>query len=161
MRNGYSQRQIPDLPHQVCSLAFGERAIEQSFRTHIDFIFGNTMLLRLSNRLPMEVFLIGRFSRQKSKIGLVNSKNAKRGLIQRICRLTWLKFQLISLAEEDDKQAADSYHSASIHQYALDPCLLRAINDVHSNIWNQQRTFGIALLAHTSRQLSTQSASAF
>lgn len=81
------------------------------------------MLLRLSNRLPMEVFLIERFSRQNSKIGLVNSKNAKRGLIQRICRLTWLKFQLISPAEEDDQQAADSYHSASIHQYALDPCL--------------------------------------
>lgn len=31
MRDGYLQRQIPDLTHQVWLLAFGEKAIEQSF----------------------------------------------------------------------------------------------------------------------------------
>ncbi len=55
MRDGYLQRQIPDFTHQVWFLAFGEKAIEQSFWTLVDFLFGNTMLLRLSNRLPMEV----------------------------------------------------------------------------------------------------------
>lgn len=55
MRDGYLQRQIPDLTHQVWSLAFGEKVAEQSFRTLVDFLFGNTMLLRLSNRVPMEL----------------------------------------------------------------------------------------------------------
>lgn len=55
MRDGYLQRQIPDPTHQIWSLAFGEKAIEQSFRTLVDFLFGNTMLLRLRNRLPMEI----------------------------------------------------------------------------------------------------------
>ena len=55
MRDGYLQRQIPDLTHQIWFLAFGEKAIEQFFRTLADFFFGNTMLLRLSNRLPMEL----------------------------------------------------------------------------------------------------------
>lgn len=55
MRDGYLQRQIPGLPHQVWSLVFGEKAIGQSFRTLVDFLFGNTMLLWLSDRLRMEL----------------------------------------------------------------------------------------------------------
>ncbi len=36
-------------------MAFGEKTVEQSFRTLVDFNFGNTKLLQLSNRLPMEL----------------------------------------------------------------------------------------------------------
>lgn len=55
LRDGYLQRQIPDFIHQIWSLAFGEKAIELSFRTPVDFLFGNTMFLRLNNRLLMEL----------------------------------------------------------------------------------------------------------
>lgn len=55
MRDGYLQRQIPDFTEQVWSLALGEKPAEQSFRTLADFLFGDTMLLRLSNRVPMEL----------------------------------------------------------------------------------------------------------
>lgn len=39
MRDGYLQRQIPGLPHQVWSLVFGEKAIEQSFSNACWFPF--------------------------------------------------------------------------------------------------------------------------
>jgi hypothetical protein len=35
--------------------ALGPRTLEQSLRTNLDFLFGNTMLLRQSNRLPLEL----------------------------------------------------------------------------------------------------------
>lgn len=55
MKDGYLQRQIPDFTHQMWTLALGPATSEQSFRSLVDFLFGNTMLLRLSNRLPMEL----------------------------------------------------------------------------------------------------------
>ena len=33
----------------------GQRAVEQALRTKVDFLLGNSMLLRTSNRLPMEL----------------------------------------------------------------------------------------------------------
>jgi hypothetical protein len=35
--------------------ALGPRTSEQSFWTNLDFLLGNTMLLRQSNRLPLEL----------------------------------------------------------------------------------------------------------
>ena len=53
--DGYVASQIPDLTHKVWTRSLGENVAEQHFRTWVDFLFGNSMLLRLSNRLPMEL----------------------------------------------------------------------------------------------------------
>lgn len=56
IQDGYTVAQIPHVHDEVWSLELGgERAIEQAFRTKVDFLFGNSMLLRSSNRLPMEL----------------------------------------------------------------------------------------------------------
>lgn len=54
-RDGYLASQIPDLNRQVWTEALGKGIIEQLLRTQLDFLLGNAMLLRLSNRLPMEL----------------------------------------------------------------------------------------------------------
>jgi hypothetical protein len=53
--DGYTASQIPDLNRQVWACSLGSGVEEQSFRTQLDFLLGNSMLLRLSNRLPMEL----------------------------------------------------------------------------------------------------------
>lgn len=55
MRDGYTASQIPDLSRKVWSLCLGASSVEQHFRTQLCFFFGNSMLLRLSNRLPIEL----------------------------------------------------------------------------------------------------------
>lgn len=55
LRDGYTASQIPDLTHSTWSLALGEKSVDQSFRTWVDFLFANTMLMRLANRLPLEL----------------------------------------------------------------------------------------------------------
>jgi hypothetical protein len=55
IRDGYVASQIPDLARKVWSACLGAACIEQQFRTQLCFLFGNSMLLRLSNRLPMEL----------------------------------------------------------------------------------------------------------
>lgn len=55
IRDGYTASQIPDLARKVWSQCLGPTCIEQQFRTQLCFLFGNSMLLRLSNRLPMEL----------------------------------------------------------------------------------------------------------
>ena len=56
IQDGYTVAQILHVHDKVWSFELGgERAIEQAFRTKIDFLFGNSMLLRSSNRLPMEL----------------------------------------------------------------------------------------------------------
>lgn len=54
-RDGYLASQIPDLNRQVWAEALGRGVAEQQLRTQLDFLLGNAMLLRLSNRLPMEL----------------------------------------------------------------------------------------------------------
>jgi hypothetical protein len=54
-RDGYLPSQIPDLHRQVWSESLGRGVVEQALRTQVDFLLGNSMLLRLSNRLPMEL----------------------------------------------------------------------------------------------------------
>jgi len=51
----YTAKQIPDMTRVAWRNALGPRTSEQSFRTNLDFLFGNTMLLRQSNRLPLEL----------------------------------------------------------------------------------------------------------
>lgn len=53
MKDGYEQSDIPKVTQQVWLGSLGMP--EPSFRTLVDFLFGNSMLLRLSNRLPMEL----------------------------------------------------------------------------------------------------------
>ena len=55
MLDGYVASQIPDLNRQVWKAALGRSVAEQSFRTQLDFLLGNSMLLRLSNRLKLEL----------------------------------------------------------------------------------------------------------
>jgi hypothetical protein len=55
IRDGYVASQIPDLAQKVWSMCLGAASIEQQFCTQLCFLFGNSMLLRLSNRLPMEL----------------------------------------------------------------------------------------------------------
>jgi hypothetical protein len=55
IRDGYTASQIPDLSRKVWGLCLGPACAEQHFRTQLCFLFGNSMLLRLSNRLPMEL----------------------------------------------------------------------------------------------------------
>lgn len=56
IQDGYTASQIPQVHDKVWSLEVGgERAVEQALRTKVDFLFGNSMLLRSSNRLPMEL----------------------------------------------------------------------------------------------------------
>ena len=55
IRDGYLASQIPDLNRLVWSESLGHGIIEQTLRTQLDFLLGNSMLLRLSNRLPMEL----------------------------------------------------------------------------------------------------------
>jgi Centromere DNA-binding protein complex CBF3 subunit, domain 2 len=54
-RDGYLASQIPDLNRQIWSESLGKGNTEQALRTQVDFLLGNSMLLRLSNRLPMEL----------------------------------------------------------------------------------------------------------
>jgi hypothetical protein len=54
-RDGYLASQIPDLHRQVWSESLGKGVVEQSLRIQLDFLLGNSMLLRLSNRLPIEL----------------------------------------------------------------------------------------------------------
>lgn len=55
IRDGYLAPQIIDLSRQVWSESLGRGTVEQALRTQLDFLLGNSMLLRLSNRLPMEL----------------------------------------------------------------------------------------------------------
>ena len=55
IRDGYTASQIPDLTQKVWQQSLGANCIDQQFRTQLCFLFGNSMLLRLSNRLPMEL----------------------------------------------------------------------------------------------------------
>ena len=55
IRDGYVASQIPDLTRKVWGQCLGQNQVEQQFRTQLCFLFGNSMLLRLSNRLPMEL----------------------------------------------------------------------------------------------------------
>jgi hypothetical protein len=55
IRDGYTATQIPDLTRKAWGQSLGGNCIEQLFRTQLCFLFGNSMLLRLSNRLPMEL----------------------------------------------------------------------------------------------------------
>jgi hypothetical protein len=52
IRDGYIASQIPDLTRKVWQQSLGEGYVSQQFRTQLCFLFGNSMLLRLSNRLP-------------------------------------------------------------------------------------------------------------
>ena len=54
-RDGYIASQIHDLNRQVWSESLGRGTAEQALRTQVDFLLGNSMLLRLGNRLPMEL----------------------------------------------------------------------------------------------------------
>jgi hypothetical protein len=54
-RDGYLASQIPDLHRQVWSETLGRGVAEQTMRTQLDFLLGNSMLMRLSNRLPLEL----------------------------------------------------------------------------------------------------------
>jgi hypothetical protein len=51
----YTASQIPDLTRKVWQQILGENCVEQLFRTQLSFLFGNSMLLRHSNRLPMKL----------------------------------------------------------------------------------------------------------
>ena len=55
IKDGYTAKQIPDMTRAVWHNALGPRTSEQSFRTNLDFLLGHTMLLRQSNRLPLEL----------------------------------------------------------------------------------------------------------
>lgn len=55
IRDGYTASQIPDLTQKVWQQSLGANCVEQLFRTQLSFLFGNSMLLRLSNRLPIEL----------------------------------------------------------------------------------------------------------
>lgn len=56
IQDGYTVQQIPQVHDKTWSMELGgQRAVEQAFRTKVDFLFGNSMLLRTSNRLPMEL----------------------------------------------------------------------------------------------------------
>jgi Centromere DNA-binding protein complex CBF3 subunit, domain 2 len=54
-RDGYTAAEIPTLTRKVWGQSLGTKCTEQQFRTQLCFLFGNSMLLRLSNRLPMEL----------------------------------------------------------------------------------------------------------
>ncbi|EED17237.1 hypothetical protein TSTA_022910 [Talaromyces stipitatus ATCC 10500] len=68
IRDGYVASQIPNLTRKVWAQCLGQNQIEQQFHTQLCFLFGNSMLLRLSNRLPME--LPGLFSMPLPNEGL-------------------------------------------------------------------------------------------
>jgi hypothetical protein len=53
--DGYTAKQIPNMTRAVWRNALGPRTSEQSFRTNLDFLFGHAMLMRQSNRLPLEL----------------------------------------------------------------------------------------------------------
>jgi hypothetical protein len=55
IRDGYVASQIPDLARKVWSTYLGAACIKQQFRMQLCFLFGNSILLRLSNRLPIEL----------------------------------------------------------------------------------------------------------
>ena len=55
IKDGYTAKQIPDMTRSVWRNALGPRTSEQSFRTNLDFLLGHAMLLRQSNRLPLEL----------------------------------------------------------------------------------------------------------
>jgi len=55
MKDGYTMKQIPDMTRVVWSNSLGTRTSEQAYRTNLDFLFGHAMLLRQSNRLPLEL----------------------------------------------------------------------------------------------------------
>jgi hypothetical protein len=55
IRDGYTAAQIPDLTQKAWGQSLGGNCTEQQFRTQLCFLFGNSMLLRLGNRLPMEL----------------------------------------------------------------------------------------------------------
>jgi hypothetical protein len=54
IKDGYTAAQIPLLANSVWNKRRG-RYVEASFRTQVDFLFGNSMLMRSSNRLPLEL----------------------------------------------------------------------------------------------------------
>ena len=55
IKDGYTAKQIPDMTRAVWRDALGPRTSEQSLRTNLDFLLGHAMLLRQSNRLPLEL----------------------------------------------------------------------------------------------------------
>ena len=52
--DGYLASQIPDLTRAAWAER-SPRSLEQSLRTQVDFLFGNSILLKLSNHLSMEL----------------------------------------------------------------------------------------------------------
>jgi hypothetical protein len=55
IKDGYTAKQIPDMTRAVWRNALGPWTLEQSLWTNLDFLFGNAMLLRQSNWLPLEL----------------------------------------------------------------------------------------------------------
>jgi len=55
IKDRYTAKQIPDMTKAVWRNALGPRTSEQSLRTNLDFLLGHAMLLRQSNRLPIEL----------------------------------------------------------------------------------------------------------
>ena len=55
VRDGYTAKQIPDMTRAIWRDALGPQTSEQSLRTNLDFLLGHAMLLRQSNRLPLEL----------------------------------------------------------------------------------------------------------
>ncbi|HEY6410421.1 MAG TPA: hypothetical protein VIY29_23460 [Ktedonobacteraceae bacterium] len=55
MLDGYVALQILDLHRQVWAQGLGRGVVEQALRTQLDFLLGNSMLLRMSNRSTMEL----------------------------------------------------------------------------------------------------------
>jgi hypothetical protein len=55
IKDSYTATQIPDLTRAVWSQSLGLSCTKQQFRTQLCFLFGNSILLRLSNCLPMEL----------------------------------------------------------------------------------------------------------
>ena len=56
IRDGYTERQIATLMGAAWACGGGGGgAVEQHFQTQLDFLLGNTMLMRLSNRLLLEL----------------------------------------------------------------------------------------------------------
>lgn len=54
IKDGYTAAQIPDLTNAAWAIT-QSKSVESSLRTWLDFLLGNSMLLRSSNRLPLEL----------------------------------------------------------------------------------------------------------
>ena len=54
IKDGYTSMQIPDLTHVTWSIR-QSKSVESSLRTWLDFLLGNSTLLRSSNRLFLKL----------------------------------------------------------------------------------------------------------